>query len=332
MSCPASCDDGNACTRDGMSGSAANCNLACTNVAITMCLAGDGCCPMGCNTANDADCMAVCGNGVLEAGESCDDGNTMPGDGCDGSCVSEMRPTVFRVDNAFIRDPHIFLNFIGCQDITDGELFGNPGANGQLNAAIDSDGDDPDNFLDLSIVVLFRPLDQTSGGMGTVEVGLAQCTAGPPIRCAPDPLNPTTATTFMNGGAGPCLMPYPGSTSGYSPSITTPDSPCLRTGQVDLTLLLSGTPVTLQDTDAGATYSGNPATALENGLLRGFISEADAMTTSISLGPLGERTLYSLLRGGGGCGAGDDRDTNGGVRGWWFYLNFDADQVIWTGP
>jgi len=32
---------------------------------------------------------AVCGNGVLEAGEACDDGNTNPGDCCDGSCEFE---------------------------------------------------------------------------------------------------------------------------------------------------------------------------------------------------------------------------------------------------
>jgi fibro-slime domain-containing protein len=32
---------------------------------------------------------AVCGNGILEAGETCDDGNTIPGDGCSGICQIE---------------------------------------------------------------------------------------------------------------------------------------------------------------------------------------------------------------------------------------------------
>jgi cysteine-rich repeat protein len=32
-------------------------------------------------------CRAVCGNGVLEAGEACDDGNTIDGDGCDHNCT-----------------------------------------------------------------------------------------------------------------------------------------------------------------------------------------------------------------------------------------------------
>jgi len=33
---------------------------------------------------------AVCGNGTVESGEQCDDGNTLPGDGCDASCQSEI--------------------------------------------------------------------------------------------------------------------------------------------------------------------------------------------------------------------------------------------------
>jgi cysteine-rich repeat protein len=34
----------------------------------------------------------VCGNGVLEGGEECDDGNTTVDDGCDATCRSEMIP------------------------------------------------------------------------------------------------------------------------------------------------------------------------------------------------------------------------------------------------
>jgi len=33
---------------------------------------------------------AVCGNGTLENGEQCDDGNTVPGDGCDAACQTEV--------------------------------------------------------------------------------------------------------------------------------------------------------------------------------------------------------------------------------------------------
>lgn len=42
----------------------------------------------GCS--DDAAPKPVCGDSKLEAPEACDDGNTMPGDGCDASCVVEF--------------------------------------------------------------------------------------------------------------------------------------------------------------------------------------------------------------------------------------------------
>jgi hypothetical protein len=41
----------------------------------------DGCCPVGCTAASDIDCVAQCGNGVLETGEQCD-----PPSACAASC------------------------------------------------------------------------------------------------------------------------------------------------------------------------------------------------------------------------------------------------------
>lgn len=34
----------------------------------------------------------ICGDGILDAGEACDDGNAIEGDGCDGSCMLESPP------------------------------------------------------------------------------------------------------------------------------------------------------------------------------------------------------------------------------------------------
>ncbi len=70
--CPTSCDDSDACTLDAMTGSAANCNVACTHSQVVTCRNNDGCCPAGCTPANDADCTSHCGNGVREPGETCD--------------------------------------------------------------------------------------------------------------------------------------------------------------------------------------------------------------------------------------------------------------------
>ena len=87
--CPASCDDGMACTTDYRTGSPSHCNVVCTHVPVTAALSGDGCCPPGASANTDSDCVAVCGNGKTEQGEECDDGNTQRGDGCNAECKQE---------------------------------------------------------------------------------------------------------------------------------------------------------------------------------------------------------------------------------------------------
>jgi cysteine-rich repeat protein len=83
--CPASCDDGVACTADARTGSAASCNVVCTNTPIVVAAAGDGCCPPGANANTDPDCPPVCGNSIVEPGEVCDDGIN---DSAYGGCMS----------------------------------------------------------------------------------------------------------------------------------------------------------------------------------------------------------------------------------------------------
>ncbi len=86
--CPTSCDDGDPCTRDSSSGSAAECNLECHHAAITSCVSGDGCCPSQCGFDVDSDCPQpdLCGNGVVDPGEYCD-GNC-PTDCSDGDACT----------------------------------------------------------------------------------------------------------------------------------------------------------------------------------------------------------------------------------------------------
>ncbi len=84
-SCPSTCPAPAACLRYTISGDAQSCTSKCTAEPIKVCAAGDGCCPDGCNRNLDEDCAAVCGNGILEAGETCDRGITA---GNKGSCVA----------------------------------------------------------------------------------------------------------------------------------------------------------------------------------------------------------------------------------------------------
>jgi hypothetical protein len=89
--CPVDCDDTNACTSDLLVGSAANCNAECLNNPIVSCIDDDGCCASGCNSNNDNNCSATCGNGVLEFGEACDPAGTCPLSCEDGdSCTSDI--------------------------------------------------------------------------------------------------------------------------------------------------------------------------------------------------------------------------------------------------
>jgi cysteine-rich repeat protein len=81
--CPVACDDGQPCTLDVRVGSA--CHVKCMNTPITAFVSGDGCCPAGATSRTDRDCTPSCGNGVVEPGESCDDG-PMSADPCPKSC------------------------------------------------------------------------------------------------------------------------------------------------------------------------------------------------------------------------------------------------------
>ena len=72
--CPKSCNDGNSCTYDQLTGK--DCLAACQYTPITHAGPKDGCCPAGASSLTDPDCTVVCGNGLLEAGEWCDPGIT----------------------------------------------------------------------------------------------------------------------------------------------------------------------------------------------------------------------------------------------------------------
>ncbi len=80
---------------------------------IVDCIDDDGCCPRGCSADDDGDCPGLCGNGVLDDGETCDDEADCPsscddGDACtvdelvgaaatcNAACIS--RPVVACVD------------------------------------------------------------------------------------------------------------------------------------------------------------------------------------------------------------------------------------------
>ena len=92
---------GTACTTNPTSGIGGLCDGAglcedppstCGNGVIEV---GEDCDDTGESVQCNADCTtALCGDGTLNntSGEVCDDGNTVPGDGCDGLCQDELPP------------------------------------------------------------------------------------------------------------------------------------------------------------------------------------------------------------------------------------------------
>ncbi len=354
------CDDGNTLSGDGCS---ATCLAEFCGDAITQPGLGEQCddgnnldedgCSSGCLTE-------FCGDGVIQTllGEACDDANATSGDGCSAVCVVEFCgdditqaglaeqcdgtddaacpgectagcgcPSVsaFRLNSVAIADPPIFSGVLDLSGIV----------NTLINNAVTMDAE-PDFFYDLSLLTLFRPL----GGVGTIDLGPGDCSFPSPPTCAPqDPGNPLDGVATARDASvfsGPCLTHDPavvGPSNNGSPAVAinapaAGASGCAAVAPTNITLNLLGLQLPLLNVEVAATYVGSPATALSNGLLKGFLDQttADSIILPASL-PLGAgQPLSSLLRA-------SELDTGpGGASGWWFHLNFTAEGATWTGP
>lgn len=245
-------------------------------------------------------------------------------------------PVVFRLDSLALRDPHAFVP-LGCIDVTDTNILGTS-VNGTVATDITTDGD-MDGFLDLNLLALLRPLAQPPAAGTTLEIATGQCTT--PFgaeTCSPD-ASPPQSSAYVNQSAGICLTPVSGTTGpnnsgAYSPGITTSNAPCFASLPVTVAFPFGLFTIPLQDVRASATFVGAPATQLIDGLLVGFLRESDANTILIPLPIIGNQPLSSLLPGGtGSCATHTAKDIGpGGQPGWYFYLNFSAHTVTWTGP
>jgi hypothetical protein len=268
--------------------------------------------------------VPVCGDGIVQVGEECDP----PGaGGCDDSCRFER--TTFRITSLELRDPHPHARVLFfCRDIVDE-------VNDGVRDAIEVD-DRGDGFLDLSALVSFGPLDPSAESTA-LDVMLGQCTApASATTCEPAPEAPRVHTTAHNQGEGSCLGVLPGTGGGYSPPVAEPQGPCFASESHSLTVPFGDFEVTLSDAQVAATYAGDASSHLQEGLIRGFLSEAEASAIVLpsDLPVVGGQALSRLLPGGGGnCSSRDDRDLGpDGEMGWYFYLNFEAEVVPFSEP
>ncbi len=225
-----------------------------------------------------------------------------------------------RVNNLVLKDPHVFAEGFGCNDIT-GIL------NSSLNDQITMDGDS-DNFLDISLVTQFNTDQPSYINSKPLIIDLLDALCTDPLTCTPN--NPIASDIVTShSSTDDCLAPFDSTTSGYPTAVTTTTAPCYVSEPQDATLNLNGIVIPLEAYQQGSRYQSG--IALDQGLHMGFISESAAMSVVIPDGvPLvGGDTLFNLLPGGGSCSAGDDRDTgpDGETSGWWFYFNSNSDLI-----
>jgi hypothetical protein len=93
--CPDGCNMRDGCLAHELVGQ--RCGARCAPIEITDSVPGDGCCPNGAMPETDSDCSATCGNGVLEADETCDPPESCP---TQASCSTEKACTVAHVTGA----------------------------------------------------------------------------------------------------------------------------------------------------------------------------------------------------------------------------------------
>ena len=230
----------------------------------------------------------------------------------------------FRVSDMDLRDPHMFVSIGVCLDVT--TQF-NTSLQDQLQTDSNGDGN-----LDLSYLLTFMPLDQDDA-TNFLAAGPSTCTA--PVattRCgAIDP--PWIGVDAPLLSSGTCLTPVADTTRpSYTPQVGNTIAPCFVSPAQTFTVDLGGIPLTLREAQVAATFDGVPAQTLSGGLLRGFLTEADANAATIppTYAVIGGRPLSSVLPGGAGnCAAHSDVDTlPDATRGWWFYFNFTAAEVV----
>lgn len=326
------CDDGDTNGQEGF------CNEGCSGVGDAICgngavEDGEACDPGAAGetpTCTNICTVSTCGDGIVNASadEACDDaGDSFA---CTADC--QAKPVAYRIDSAKIIDPHLHvLAVLFCADITNSGLLNEleGGVNGELQRQLDNtktlSGKD---VFNMTLALIMRPFEQrpNTDHTGTFETPICD---SPLVACQQDVSGILVPTTFHNHAHGQNCLP-PAEHLGRNPDytgMTTPSSPCFTADNDAIELTLKDATLRLTNVKIAARYADAPASRLEDGILMGFLSKADAEAASFEDIPvLGNVRISDLLGGGTGtCGPKSDLDVlEDGTQGWWFYLNFTA--------
>ncbi|MDI1241423.1 MAG: hypothetical protein PSX80_05830, partial [bacterium] len=130
----------------------------------------------------------------------------------------------FRLSDLDLRDPHMFADFLGCQDITDTQIAGFS-INNEIQTDIQADGSDADSFLDSSYVLEFTPFDPAQATM-PFAFGTAECTAPLATTVCGSLNGQVVETTATPSTTVDCLSPITGTLRPYAPALATAAIPC----------------------------------------------------------------------------------------------------------
>lgn len=156
------CDDGNLVNNDGCN---TKCFFACgdgaVNRPVETCDMDDApSCNAPCRLAGTVDECTCCGDGMVQSGEQCDDGNGTDGDGCSTECLTE---TLFSgcSPDFWLQSAHLPLwpaNYDPGDSVND--VFGiNAAENPTLLKALSTEGDAECAFLREAVAALFNSVD-----------------------------------------------------------------------------------------------------------------------------------------------------------------------------
>jgi hypothetical protein len=339
-------DDGTlscASTCDSIDTSA--CNYTCGNDVAS----GPEACD-GADLAGETCVSQGFGGGTLACDANCGGFDT-------SGCTATSNVSSYRVTSLSVRDPHFFLELLGgflgcpnCDDITNvgTSCAGNDvdSVNDQLNAQLCANTQDP-AIYDLSTILHFTDLDPINDGATALLQVEENAACDYDASCATTPCGPGGAaaptTNWVTSAMGstaclsfdPAVVGPDNSGTPYS-TINEPGPICFAQSAVIpvLNIPFNTSILPLRNARTSAEYSpqGDASPGqLVTGVIEGFLTEADAEALIVATDPA-EINLANLLKGGNGaCGAEDDRDTLGTDSGWWFYVNYEAEAVTYTG-
>jgi len=242
--------------------------------------------------------------------------------------VASSTATAFRFNRLMLADPHLWFGQGDlCFDITDS-------VNTVATNVLEVDGSKPaDGLLDGSIALVFHPFDPSPGKALAVDLEVPVCTApATSSTCTATAATPKYDMTATVQTSGDCLELIDGTVSA-KPAPVVPSAPCFGTASTTIKLNFLGADITLADAQGAASWDGD---RLDVGLIRGFLSLADAEAIVIDIPGFLTAPLAHFLYGGGSCHdsqiSGDhpmgDMDVGpDGEMGWYVYVTFSAEKV-----